>query len=157
MKHHKLEMVLPPTEAPPGLEEYLDPSVKGVDDHTSLPTGAHARQALAHAVAEIMACGGNPYTTPYVVDLECSERFRPRRFVPNKVPCLTHSRKQGLWITSRGRRMTAAECFRIQGISRRATQGLPATFLRACAGNAMSVRIAAMLLESALDLMVCFA
>ena len=62
MKHHKLEMVLPSMEAPPGLEEYLDPSVKGVDDHTWLPTGAHARQALAHAVAELMACGGNPYT-----------------------------------------------------------------------------------------------
>ena len=57
----------------------------------------------------------------------------------------------------RGRRMTVSECFRIQGISRRVTQGLPATFLRACAGNAMSVRSVSMLLESAFDLMVSFA
>ena len=120
------------------------------------PSGPHAQATLADAISKIIADGGNPYTTPYVVDLDFSEQFRPKQHVAHRVPCLTFSRKAGLWITDRGRRMTPTECMRIQGISSRAVAGLPASFIRSCVGNAMSVRVASMLVDAAFKVMAPF-
>ena len=56
----------------------------------------------------------------------------------------------------RGRRMTPTECMRIQGISSRAVAGLPASFIRSCVGNAMSVRVVSMLVDAAFKVMAPF-
>ena len=52
--------------------------------------------------------------------------------------------------------MTAQECCRIQGISKRNLSGLSANFIRKCVGNAMSVRIVSMLISAAFELMKPF-
>ena len=114
-----MDIVLPEMEEPPNLEEYLDEKIEELKDVVAArPRGPHAQANRAVAISAITATGQDPYTTPFVVDLDCSLQFRPQRYVAHRVPCLTYSRKAGLWITSRGRRMSAAECMRIQGISR---------------------------------------
>ena len=153
MKSCDLDMTLPPMQEPPELDEYLGPVVDGLDNAARKPPGAHAQRMLKLTLAEIIEGGGDPFSSPYVVDLDASETWRSKKHIAHRVPCLTHSRAGGFWITNRGRYMTAQECLRVQGISRRATSGLPANFIRACVGNAMSVRIVSMLISSAFDLM----
>ena len=99
-----------------------------------------------------MADGHNPWEEPYIIDVDVSIEWRPNNHALGRVPCLTYSRTAGLWITNRGRRMSPAECMRIQGISARQTSGLPDSFIRACVGNSMSVPVVSTLIDCALAL-----
>ena len=63
-------------------------------------------------------------------------------------PCLTHSRPNGHWITSRGRYTNKAEMLRLQGMDPRLKLGdKPGRFI----GNSMSVNVVERLLRRALE------
>ena len=149
MRNTDSELALPPRQPPPELEEYLDPPPEGAILKAQLPGSKGADTALLHALSVISTDGYDPWAKPFVVDVDKSEEWRPNHHVPDRVPCLTYSSTRGFWITNRGRRMTPAECLRIQGISTRQTTGLPDGFIRACVGNTMSVQVISALIQSA--------
>ena len=146
------ELVLPNRVEPPDLEEYLDPKPVHSGLRHRFPGSRAADDNLRAAQAIIAAEGLDPWELPYVVDVDTSVEWRPKRFVCGRVPCLTYSKTSGFWITNRGRRMTPAECMRIQGISARQTAGLPDGFIRACVGNSMTVCVVSAIARAAFSL-----
>ena len=84
-----------------------------------------------------------------VLDVDCSSRrLRPASSV---VPCLTASRTQGLCLLSRGRRMTASETLRCQGVDdAKCKWRVSDTEKYRLAGNAMSLPVVRAVLQSLL-------
>ena len=85
----------------------------------------------------------------YIIDCDASANWCGK---PSQCcPCLTRSRPQGLWNISRGERISAAACMRLQGVC---TEGLVLPDkdgqVRNLAGNAMSLCVVERLLRAAL-------
>jgi site-specific DNA-cytosine methylase len=96
-------------------------SLRGILDPPSLtlrrnifPNGAGAQSRVQSALRELRAAGVNPMQVPVAIDCEASRV----RWCLDYTPCLTAARggSGGFWITCRGRKMTAAELCRLQGI-----------------------------------------
>lgn len=95
------------------LEELLDP-VDEDDDADRLPP---VSQSGSRAIVEqeLRRFHGVHHRSPdRVIDVDCSWRWM--RPASQTCPCLLRSRKQGLWILSRGRRMRFWEAARMQGV-----------------------------------------
>ena len=94
--------------------------------------------------------GINPERSDRILDVDASVSWSsPSRTI---CPCLTHSRPQGLWILSRGRRMSAAEALRCQGVNVASySWEMSARQAVAAAGNAMCVGVLVHLFDRLLD------
>ena len=89
------------------------------------------------SVKDIKLKGGTPASEDWVIGCDASERWRSIK--KDISPTLVHSRPQGYWISSRARRMTAEETFRLQGLSWPRLGGDTSGALRAMVGNVMAV------------------
>ena len=119
MKNPNDQLVLPPKQPPPDLEEYLDPKPFHTNSKCHAPGSNTADDNLKHALSLIAADGYNPWAEPFIIDVDKSEEWRSNHHVRGRVPCLTHSTTRGFWVTNRDRIMSVAEGLRIQGISPR--------------------------------------
>eukprot|EP00419_Tripos_fusus_P027165 CAMPEP_0172717574 /NCGR_PEP_ID=MMETSP1074-20121228/71810_1 /TAXON_ID=2916 /ORGANISM="Ceratium fusus, Strain PA161109" /LENGTH=318 /DNA_ID=CAMNT_0013542541 /DNA_START=88 /DNA_END=1041 /DNA_ORIENTATION=+ len=132
----------PAPVAQPSVEKFLDPLDKKQTVRGKLPpvhqTTAHAN--VRRALKELSASGCDPLKVPYVVD--CDSSGYRMKWMKEASLCITCSRFQGHWVTSRGRRMTTDEMMRLQGMR-------PEKFKKAVSkrqlgiqiGNAMSVNV----------------
>ena len=109
------------------------------------PTG-FARDNIEWAKGRIKERGGDPIHEDWVIDCDASERWRT--YKKDHSPCLINARAQGLWITSRQRRLTAEETFKLQGLAWPRLPGDTDAELRAMAGNAMTVPVVESLVGS---------
>ena len=97
--------------------------------------------AMSNVKAAQTAITSDPSLDPtaeYVVDVDCSAKFRGRPSACS--PCLIRSRPRGFWLLKRRGRLTAAEASRLQGLgSDHLTNHLSDAALRSACGNAMSI------------------
>mmetsp|Transcript_79051 Transcript_79051/g.256372 ORF Transcript_79051/g.256372 Transcript_79051/m.256372 type:complete len:399 (+) Transcript_79051:59-1255(+) len=125
------------------IEKFLKPR-KGKVDATCLPpkSAGTAYRNVKAVYKMLLAAGHNPYTEPWIVDIDSSEDRM--KFMYDVTPCLTCSRAQGHWVTNRGRRLTKVEQMRLQAI-RTPAEGFKVVVsdsqLGRQIGNAMSVNI----------------
>ena len=95
---------------------------------------------LQEGYAMIRRWGGNALTEDWVIETTQGNGWDGRtRVLKDTSPCMTYSNYQGMWITSRGRRMTDREALRIQGLPNRMTGHDTANDTRRLVGNSMSV------------------
>jgi len=109
---------------------------------TGLPpkTAKTATTNVKSAHKSIRRTGSNPFKKTYIVD--CDSSPSRSKFLNGICPCLTVSRGNGHWVTSRGRRLSKEEMMRLQGMN-------PTTFKVAVSetqlgrqlGNTMSVNV----------------
>jgi len=125
------------------IEKFLEPR-KGKVDATCLPpkSAGTAYRNVKAVYKMLLAAGHNPYTEPWIVDIDSSEDRM--KFMYDVTPCLTCSRAQGHWVTNRGRRLTKLEQMKLQSI-RTPAEGFKVVVsdfqLGRQIGNAMSVNI----------------
>ena len=104
---------MPPDILPLTITQLLDPPCS-TDDPQALPW-APAAAAIIHR-AQLQHTVPPQLTPPtdFVIDDQTSTdraRIAPR----TNVPCFLHSRKHGMWIVTRGRRLNIQESLRLQG------------------------------------------
>jgi len=113
-----------------------------------------ASQASARAIVskELQLCKDDNldlWSEDRILDVDCSAAWALRS--ANVAPTLTSSRRSGLWLVSRGRRLTARESLRLQGIAPDLWNWTMTDRERiGFAGNAMSVNVITRLLAAAL-------
>ena len=133
------------------VEDFLDLPDEH-DNHRTLPKSPAAVENVKYAFEKIKALNMNPAET-FIFDCDTSKEWRPRMFRPKTVPCLTFSRSNGLWISSRGRRMRPQECMRIQGIGRRKLDKASPNKVREMVGNSMHVGTVSAVIRTAFKAM----
>ena len=108
-----------------------------------------ARANVILARRKIVEAGGDPRDN-WIIDCDSSPSWMT--FLKDRSPCLTRSRSAGYWISSRGRRLTAFETMKIQGInpSNRDICETDST-LRSLTGNAMCVTMVKVFARQLLD------
>jgi len=98
------------------LDKFLDKLPKGFNVEKSLPppTQTVARNNVETALRKLKRKGSDPWEESWVVDCDSS----PNRSSCQEecAPCLTCSRRDGHWVTSRGRRLRKTEMMRLQGM-----------------------------------------
>ena len=128
----------------PKIDLFLDaePGATQRSAKERLPTDLSntARTSIEKASRTILEGNGDPINETYVVD--CDASTAKSRHVKDYSPCITRSRNRGHWITSRNRRMTISEMFRLQGMDpSKFTASIPESTLGQQIGNAMSVNV----------------
>ncbi len=122
----------------PGLDMFLDSDAESGSAIRKLSNTAQANICTARNAIE--QAGGDPYTDHYIIDCDA-----PKSWVPygrTLSPCITRSRHAGHWITSKNRRFTKEEMFRLQGMDPTTfTVAVPERSLGQQIGNAMSVNV----------------
>jgi len=98
------------------LDKFLDKLPKGFNVEKSLPpvTQTVARNNVESALRKLKRNGSDPWEESWIVDCDSS----PNRSSCQEecAPCLTCSRRDGHWVTSRGRRLHKTEMMRLQGM-----------------------------------------
>ena len=99
----------------PVLEDILEP-IADSEDCRSLPPASQgtAKTNVVAELARLDALGVVASDGDRIMDADCSVGTAPRS-LPH-CPCLTHSRKQGLWISRAGSTFSPLETLRLQGI-----------------------------------------
>jgi len=101
----------------PSMELFLDSRPKSSVVAAGLPP---KRQGTAHrnvisSIRTLTREGSNPLKEPYTIDCDSSD-YRAK-WMHDVSPCITCSRRQGHWVTSRGRRQLLTEMMRLQGMN----------------------------------------
>jgi len=126
---------------------FLDPSHLSLDQAEE---SAHVKENLETALHQIKKAGGDPTRTTYVVDCDASKDRM--KWMQERSPCITRSRFKGHWLTSRGRRMTILEMFRLQGMDHtKFSPKVSPDQLGKQIGNSMSVNVVERLLRVVLQ------
>ncbi|CAJ1397391.1 unnamed protein product [Effrenium voratum] len=87
----------------------------------------------------LQQAGKDPLNNTFILDIDAST---PRSTaMRDRCPCMTKSRANGFWVSSRGRRMTIKEMLRCQGMELCFKQVVSNRVLGAHIGNAMSQNI----------------
>ena len=99
------------------LSDFLDDFNSNADKPGRLPVKATQKALAMQAYNDAYLSGHDPRTFPLAVDIDCSMKFATVGY--NEIKCLTRTRggQGGPWISSRGRRTTLAELFRLQGFN----------------------------------------
>ena len=132
------------------LTDYLNsPEADDCCDRLPLFSQTVARSNVVRELARLRKLGLDPSSPDRILDADASRGRSPRSQTHS--PCLTHSRRKGLWLLSRGRRMRMRETLALQGVDyfnwhwdmtdQQAT---------AAAGNAMSVPVLAAVISEVL-------
>merc|ERR1719167_775811 len=126
----------------PSFEKFLDRREKGFNLASSLPPRSQstARINVTNTIRTLKRGGSDPLQEPYIVD--CDSTVERSSFKLGISPCITCGRKDGHWVTNRGRRLKKTEMMRLQGMN-------PTTFKVAVSnhqlgkqlGNTMSVNV----------------
>ena len=129
-----------PLPRAPSVELFLDarPRRPSFADLPPISAGT-ARRNVFSLVTSIGDRGHDPFNEPWILDCDSSSE-RAKGFFDIS-PCLTRSRGQGHWITSRGRRLNVAEMLRLQGWFGSFQQVCPDSQLGKLLGNAMSANV----------------
>ena len=113
----KLDFVFPDGGgSKPQLCDFLDPRVSA-DDCKRMPgtSQINARAILQQEFGARMKAAGLDAAEPdRILDIDASLGWASGS--RDACPCLTHSRPSGLWLVSRGMRLSADEMLRLQGI-----------------------------------------
>lgn len=125
----------------PQLVDYLDaPEADDCCDRLPPLSQRIARTNVVFEIARLRTLGLDPSSPDRILDADSSTGRSPRSRTYS--PCLTHSRSQGLWLLSRGRRMRMCETLALQGIEYRNWRwDMTDQQAIAAAGNAMSVQV----------------
>ena len=136
------------------LSSFLDPLTSS-DKPGRLPKLQRSKDCAKAAYRKALSCGIDPMKTPVAVDIDCSSKFRT--FGIDEVKTITRSRggSGGPWISTRGRRTTLNELFRLQGFnpSDFATfpeAGVTESQMGAMLGNAMTLPVIASVMAEGL-------
>ena len=147
----KLGFVFPDGDgSKPQVCDFLDPRVS-TDDCKRMPgtSQANARAVLQRELARLKAAGLDTSKPDRILDTDASRGWASGS--REVCPCLTHSRPSGLWLVSRGRRLSAAKTLRLQGICPEDwSWSMTKRQMRAAAGNAMTVPVLISLLRELL-------
>ena len=131
----------------PKLADFLDP-VLASDDCRTLPPASQgtARANVVAELARLDALGVVMSGEDRIIDADCSVKRAPRSLT--HCHCLTHSRRQGLWLLSRGRRLSPLETLCLQGVRHCDwVWKMSNTQIYGAAGNSMSVPILVLVLQ----------
>ena len=123
------------------LADVLDKHEDG-DDCNRLPPSRQqtARVNVSKELERLAVLSVSPGDVDRIMDADASVGRAPASCT--HCPCLTHSRGQGLWLVSRGRRLRARETLAMQGIRLDDwSWAMSPTQIIAAAGNSMSVPI----------------
>ena len=122
------------------LRNVLDDESASVDSGAVIDCDSLCGRNVEAALKRLGFASADACDDEYVIDVDCTAKFRSR---PCSVsPCLLHSRSRGYWLLRRQRRFTAAETGRLQGIgSGRISHRLTDGVFRGACGNAMSVSV----------------
>ena len=139
-----------PKKECPYISDFLDDDMGSTEDKPAPWTSSG--QSLKRLQSELKAAGVDPNKQCWVLDIDASKSFGSMQCELS--PTLTRTRASGFWLTSKRRRMTASEQFKLQGFpiasivpveSRRQMGQL--------AGNAMCVPVVTHLLNKVLPQM----
>jgi len=136
----------------PSIEEFLDP-IKGTVKLTDLPpkTSGTAYRNVTAKLKQLKKEGIDPLNASYIIDCDSSD-YRSS-MMRDRCMTITRSRAQGFWVTSRARRLTLDEMFRLQGMTPGRIVPPPGVSERQVAqmiGNAMSQNVLERLFSSLL-------
>ena len=112
----------PDIVAPPvTLQQILDSDTR--DFAGRLPKGHRPKQLVKDAYKTVTQQGINPLSVPMAIDIGCAEKFKV--FGVSEAKTLTTSRASvgGPWVSTKGRRTTLDEMFKIQGFNPRDYDG----------------------------------
>ena len=140
-----------PTPLPPvSIESFLDPIAPvlqhGVSHYEKL--GPMARSNFEEMLCDLESRGLDPDHQHFVLDIDASQRFRS--YMLDRSHCLLKSRPRGYYMSSRKRRITAAEIFKLQGFAPLPTGAVSRCAIGGMLGNAMSLNVVVRLLSLAL-------
>ena len=132
------------TVAKPKISDLLDPPTK--DDRAGrLPKLPRSKMLCTEAFNAALEQGVNPLRSPVAVDIDCSKSYKS--YGVASIACLTATRgaSGGPWISTRGRRTTLNELFRIQGVDPTEVPyqaaGVSQREMGRMLGNSMSVNV----------------
>jgi DNA (cytosine-5)-methyltransferase 1 len=122
------------------IEGLLDP-VKRKPTLDILPSKTFNAQYVnvKRVLKKLTKLGKKPLTKTFIIDHGSSPKFCG--YMEDKVMCMTKSRADGHWITSRGRSMNLDEMLRCQGMERCFKQVVSDRKLGGQIGNAMSQNV----------------
>ena len=129
---------------------------KRTNNMTVAPHTSQTNQAnLKACMKEIVAAGHRPDKENIVIDLDCGSGFR--QWQVERSPCLTATRANhgGFYVTSKKRRLTLNDMFRLQGIIPEEVpwqyvKGLTRVTMGHAIGNAFPVSVMCHLIPAAL-------
>ena len=138
------EMPEAPMLSPRNLSDILDEDMGTSKDKP--PNGSHAGMTLKETLKQLKCANCDTDNKAFVIDIDSSLHWQTIR--KEQSPALTRSRAMGFWITSKRRRMNAAEQFRCQGFPTDQVRPLGSRRkMGQLAGNAMSVPIVTHILD----------
>lgn len=135
----------------PSIELFLDsrPRVSVVAAGLPPKSQTTARGNVVSSLRKLKREGSDPLKEPYVID--CDSTAERAKSMLSVTPCITCGRRNGHWVTSRGRRLRKTEMMRLQGMN-------PSKFRKVVSegqlgkqlGNTMSVNVLERLLARVL-------
>lgn len=130
------------------IDMFLEPPVKAITKAMPPDSQTFARQSFLKLMKEAVTSGLNPLKETIMMDIEST---KPGWMV-GVSPCLTRSRAEGHWISTRGRRQTINERLRLMGIDPKTVDKMEMTpnKLGQLIGNAQSANVLERILYSAL-------
>ena len=135
-----------PLGDPLPMDHFLDPATP-TDKAGRLPTADAAKKLVKQAYAKAWKKGVNPLEVPVFVDVDCSQRFSVSGIGEAKTITRGRGAAGGPWVSTRGRRTTIRELFRLQGYNpsdfRWKAAGVSKPQMGAMIGNAMSLTVSA--------------
>ena len=106
--------VMPTDITPLTIQQLLGPQTP-VDNINKRPSAPLATTIVNRLAAPDPLPNGSQHPTDYIIDDMVGD-IRGANLEPShSAPCFLHSRKQGFWVVTRGRRLTLAEALRLQG------------------------------------------
>jgi DNA (cytosine-5)-methyltransferase 1 len=136
MERMPLEHFLLPRRRSPSLE--------------NLPDSCTSRSNVLAALERLRVSGEDPFRQPWVINCDSAPDRSHMMF--NRVPCLTHSRTQGHWLTNRGRYLHVVEAMRLQGfpLDYIVPEEISSRQFFAMLGNSMCIDVLVAILECVL-------
>jgi site-specific DNA-cytosine methylase len=123
-----------------GIDQFLDTRLRRPCFLDLPPASATtARNNLVVFLNRIVEMGSDPFLETWILEVDASPAFA--KAMRGCSPCLTRSRCQGHWISSRGRRMNLRETFRLFGFPEAPLQNVTETQMRMLLGNSMAVNV----------------
>jgi site-specific DNA-cytosine methylase len=125
---------------PVGLDSFLDERRFRPKWSDLPPDGTVAHRNVLAVLFRLCESGHNPFEDTWVINCDNSEGREHAML--NRSPCITRSRARGHWLTSRGRRMSTRELWRLFGLKDRDfLSNVPPLTLGQQLGNSMSVNV----------------
>ena len=105
----------PHEHEPVPANDVLEPFNPTTDKPGRLPVNADGATRAKTAMSRVFATGQDPRIVPVFIDVDCSEKFST--YGINVAKTITRGRggSGGPWVSSRGRRVTTNELFKLQG------------------------------------------